>query len=505
MLLEINKISKRFGDVEVLQGIDLKIAAGEILGLAGENGAGKSTLMNLIGGIFPPSGGQLLWEGQPYEPRTARDAQEAGIAFIHQSPNLFPNLNIAENLLLHHYPWKKAGGIKWLDHRAARKISLELLKKVGLNLSPDTLIEELSPAQQQLVEIAKALSVKPRLVIFDEPTTSLSRQEAEQLFALIRKFRDQEIAVIYISHQLEDMLRLSDRIAILRDGQLVADQAVSQLDLSNIVRHMIGREMKTYYPQRKEVRVSEKELLRIEQLRSIRHPEPVSFSIKQGEIVGFYGLIGAGRSELARVFYGLDPHLEGRIFWKEKWIKAFHPKFWIRKKVGFLTEDRHEEGLLLSESIFNNISLVALPEYTHSPVHWVQSGQLEVDTLQQAEATRIRYQDLNTQAVSSLSGGNQQKVVLAKWLLSRPDLLVLDEPTKGVDISAKWEIYQLINDLTGQGSGIWLISSEIEELLGLCDRILVMNKGRITGSFHRDAFEREAILEAALLPVLSNY
>lgn len=494
-ILRLEDIHKSFGPVEVLRGISLQLHKGEVLGLVGENGAGKSTLMNILGGLFPPSAGALFFNRAAYQPQSARDAQEAGIAFIHQELNLFPNLSIAENLFISDLP--RQGGIfrSLLSHRRLFERTRAALEAVGLDLPPGALVGKLSTAQQQLVEIAKAMARAPRLIIFDEPTTALSRHEAEGLFALIDRLRRQGIAMVYISHNLEDVLALSDHLAVLRDGALVSTGPADRYDKETLVRQLVGRDLEQYFPERAG-RAGAAPCLEVQGLSS-HAVRDISFELRQGEILGFYGLIGAGRSELVRALYGLDETLAGTICWQGQPVPP-RPAGWIRRGVVLLTEDRREEGLLLSKNIRQNVQLAALPRFASRLLGKLDYPAIRAAVGRQTAATRVKYHDLEKQPVSQLSGGNQQKVVLSKWLLTDPQLLILDEPTKGIDIGAKEEIYHLINELADRGAGVLLISSEIEELLGLCDRILVMRNGRLSGAFERALFERQAILEAAL-------
>ena len=498
MLLEIQHIHKSFGEVEVLKGINLKLASGQVLGIVGENGAGKSTLMNILGGLFPPTHGHMKLSGQPYEPVSPKDAQQAGISFIHQELNLFPNLSVTENLLLNRLPKKKILGISFLDHKQAKKKANQLLKAVGLTIDPSVLLEQLTPAQQQLVEIARALSFHPRIIILDEPTTSLTRYEAENLFKLISRLKADGVGMIYISHNLEDVMKLADAITILRDGEQVGQiekEAIYRKE--DIVKKMVGREMNQLFPSRSKSANSHI-LLKAEHLKAGNKIQQISFEVKQQEILGLYGLVGAGRTEMARIIYGLDYFESGNIYWKGQLIKHPRPKDWIKRKVGFLTEDRRTEGLLLSQNIIQNIQLPVLPRFTQRPLQRLDFSGIQAAAHEQALATNIKFQSLSKQAVSTLSGGNQQKVVLAKWLTLQPELLILDEPTRGIDIGAKYEIYTLIHQLVAAGAGILFISSEIDELTGMCDRILVMSQGKITAQFKEDQFDRSAILAAAL-------
>lgn len=497
MLLQLKNIQKSFGQVTVLKGITLALEQGQILGLIGENGAGKSTLMNLLGGIFPPSDGHMVLNGEPYVPRSPMEAQAKGIALIHQELNLFPNLSIAENLFINRFPKKRVWGIPFLDKVAMKRRTQALLTQVGLQAAPDQKVEALSPAQRQLVEIAKALRDHPQIIIFDEPTTSLSRHEAQQLFGLMHQLKEKGIAMVYISHNLEDVRMLADNIAILRDGELVTEGKKANFDLSSMVKGMVGREMANFYPER-QVALGDAELLRVEGLTAKGFIHEVSFTIKKREVVGFYGLVGAGRSEMARVVYGLDPFDSGMIHWKGTEMRNIQPVTSIKNGMAFLTEDRREEGLLTQMNIQKNAQLVALDQFSRGMFRLINRTEASKSVSQKVRATKTKYESLTEQLVATLSGGNQQKIVLAKWLLTQPELCILDEPTKGIDIGAKREIYGLINELVSGGAGVLMISSEIEELIGMCDRILVMSGGRITATFDKAPFDRKAILEAAL-------
>ena len=498
MLLEVKNITKKFGEANVLKGISFLLQEGEIMGLVGENGAGKSTLMNILGGIIPANAGQLSLNDRVFFPQSPNDSLEAGIAFIHQELNLFPNLSIMENLFLNSFPEKKMAGISIIDKKKATRKAMTLLQQVGLDTNPDTLVENLSQAQKQMLEIAKALSTSPRIIIFDEPTTSLTRHETEQLFHLISKLKSQKIAMIYISHNLEDIIRLADHIVVLRDGKLIsAYEKGHAYKLDKIINDMVGRDMSQFFPDR-ESQPQQNILLEVRNLTAPGLVRNISFSVKNQEVLGFYGLVGAGRSEMARLIYGLDTFESAKISWRGKTVVNPSPARWIKERVAFLTEDRREEGLLQEQNLEKNIALASLPQFTSSPVKVINRQPLRLAISEKAKATKIKYHSLTGQIVATLSGGNQQKVVLSKWLLTDPRLLIMDEPTKGIDIGAKHEIYRLINGLVENGAGIIIISSEIEELLGLCDRILVMNQGRISAEFKKDQFERSAILEAAL-------
>ena len=494
-MLKLHYIGKSFGPVKVLKEISFALEKGETLGLVGENGAGKSTLMNILGGVFEPTEGEIEFNGQPYHPLEVMDSLQQGIAFIHQELNLFPNLTIKENLFINEFPLRRG----FIDHHDLHKKTKKLLEEVGLAQSPSTLVAELTNGQQQLVEIAKALKGRPRLIIFDEPTTALSQEETGRLLSLISELKQREISMIFISHNLDQVKAIADRIAVLRDGRLIAFREASQYSKKQMIRDMVGRDLEQFFPQRKTSPGNGNKLV-VEKM-NVDRVNQVSFKIKEREVVGLYGLVGAGRSEFARGLYGLEKVYEGHAEWKGHPYHKFKPRSWIKKGVVYLTEDRREEGILSFKSIMENVQLAALPWFAKRISGWLDFGPVRSQVKDKVNSTRVRYQNLDEQPVSELSGGNQQKVLLARWLMTNPELLILDEPTKGIDIGAREEIYHLINQLVEQGSCVLLISSEIEELLGMCDRILVMNQGAISAEFKKEDFDQSAILKHALKKV----
>lgn len=496
-LLEFREINKAFFGVSVLRDVSFSLARGEICGLVGENGAGKSTLMNILGGVLAADSGRMLLGGEAYAPRNPAEAAKRGIAFIHQELNLFGNLSIAENLCLGSMPRRRVLGVPFIDRRAMRARTRSLLDAVDLHVPPDTLVENLSPGQRQLVEIAKAIGADARIIILDEPTTSLTVHEAERLFAIIERLRSQGISMIYISHALGEVLRLCDRIVVLRDGEVVGAGLRGEFTAQRMISLMVGRTIDQLYPHR-EPCVRDDVALKVERLSQPGVVADVGFALRHGEILGLFGLMGSGRSELARILFGLDEHARGEIVVNGRRIDRPRPRESIRRSVAFLTENRREEGLLMDAAVNDNIALVSLPSFAgrrHPLLHWPALQRAVAD---QAREVRLTCASLDRQTAKTLSGGNQQKTVLAKWLLSRPSVLILDEPTRGIDVGAKQEIYLLISDLAAKGAGILLISSEIEELIGTCDRILVMSKGEIRGCVERERFDREDILKMAL-------
>lgn len=493
-LLELHDLTKAFFGVAAVKGVSLHVNAGETLGLIGQNGAGKSTLMNLVGGVVHPDSGRLLLKGNPYHPRTPADAQQSGIAFIHQELNLFTNLTIAENIFISDFP---RGGFPGTFNRAKiKQQTRELLNAVGLDIAPETPLDRISPGERQLVEIARALHQDAALIIFDEPTTSLTARETERLFTIMDQLTAQGKGIIYISHILGDVRKLADRIAVMRDGELVALEAADNFPISRMISLMVGRSIEQLYPPRTSAPTN-KSLLEVREVRTAGIVENISFQLKAGEVLGLFGLMGSGRTELARMIFGMDPFDSGSILVEGEPLHKPSPRASIRSKIAFVTENRREEGLLMSIDIANNISLVSLPEFASNLIQMVDQQQMHEAAQETATILQLKSGDIRQQPVKALSGGNQQKVVIAKWLLSRPSIFIMDEPTRGIDVGAKYEIYSIIDQLAANGSGVLIISSELEELTGMCDRILVMSQGEVVGEFDRAAFNRERILSAA--------
>jgi ribose transport system ATP-binding protein len=496
-LFECESISKSFFGATVLRDVGFTLEAGQVLGLVGENGAGKSTLMNILGGVLAADIGQMRLFGESYTPGNPAEASARGIAFIHQELNLFTNLSICENLFITSFPRRRIAGIPWINRTRLREATSRLLDLVELPIDPEILVERLSPGERQLVEIAKALSVDARLIIFDEPTTSLSARESAHLFGIIERLRSEGRSLVYISHVLEDVLRLVDEILVLRDGEIVGRGSKSQFDLGQLIALMVGRQIEQLYPPRCSVPSQEVAL----ELKEVSQPgivENVSFQLYKGEILGIAGLMGSGRSELARIAFGLETHARGTILLNGRPLSPHTPKECVRRKIAFLTENRREEGLLMEWDVARNLALVQTPFYIRSPLRLIRDAVLLGRVAATAEQVRLDAKILQGLAVKSLSGGNQQKVVLGKWLVENPAVFVLDEPTRGIDVGTRYEVYKIINQLASGGTALLVISSEIEELMGLCDRILVMCRGEIAASFMRDQFDREAILRSAL-------
>jgi ribose transport system ATP-binding protein len=480
--LECRDLRKSFSGVPVLRGVSLETRAGGILGVAGENGAGKSTLMNIVGGVLEADGGAMTIDGARYAPKTPLEAFARGIAFVHQELNLFTNLSIADNLFLTAFPLLRRFGIPAIDRVQLRHRAQVLLGEAGLDLDPGTPVERLSQGERQLVEIARALGAEARVLILDEPTTSLARADVERLFAIVRALAGRGMSVIYISHALDDMLRLCDDFIVLRDGEVAARGARAGFDKERLISVMVGRPISQLYPDKPERQPGEVALEAV----AVSQPglvHDIHLTVRSGEIVGISGLMGSGRTELARILFGLDSCASGDIRLRGKRVNQLGARQRIRLGMAFVTESRREDGLLLDQPVEPNLRLVASPR---DPL----------DRL--VESLRLRARSLTRQPVQQLSGGNQQKVALGKWLLGDPSVLILDEPTRGIDVGARSEVYSMIHDLASRHVAILVISSEIEELTGICDRILVMRKGEIRKEFAVSGFDREEILRASV-------
>lgn len=492
-VLAARGLVKSFFGVRVLHGVDFEVAPGEALGLVGENGSGKSTSMNILGGVHAPDSGAMTLAGRPYLPENPRAATAAGIAFIHQELNLFPNLSIEENIFISDLP--RRNRLPFLDRRRIRKETERLLADIDLDLRPSAPVSQLSQGEKQLVEIAKALSVSARVIIFDEPTTSLTQHETERLFALIEKLKARGIGVIYISHTIEDVRRICERVTVLRDGHIVGGGRVESFSVADIIALMVGRPIETIFPERRRV-ATDHIALAVEGLTQPGVAEDITLSVHAGEVVGLAGLMGSGRSELARMIFGLDSFARGTVSICGVRLDPPTPRKAIEAGAAFLTEDRRSEGLVMDFSIRDNLVLASQQSFSN----WL--GLISAPAATEAAAEVGRRVHLSTDLivqtlVKHLSGGNQQKVVLGKWLMRAPRLFILDEPTRGIDVGAKQEIYRIINALVEAGSAVLLISSEVEELVGLSDRILTISRGALTGAFARGSFDREAIMAAA--------
>lgn len=492
-LLEMKGISKRFPGVVALNSVDLEVYPGEIVALIGENGAGKSTLMNILGGILAPDGGHLRVDGHPVTIRSVSDAVRLGIGFIHQELNLFDNLDVAGNIFLGREPvW--GGPLRLIDRRTMCAQAETYLRLLGLNIPSRTPLDKLSLAQQQMVEIAKALSLRARMLIMDESTSSLTLAETERLLKAIKELRSQGVSIIYISHRLSEVQSLADRVVVLRDGANAGQLSREEISHDRMIRLMVGRDLDDFYVQR--AARKKQPCFEAQGVRTHRYPSSaVSFEVRRGEIFCLAGLVGAGRTELARAMFGIEPALEGTVRLNGEPIKILSPRDAIAHGIYMIPEDRRQLGLIVQMSVRENITLPVLPRYAVAGLVAHAAEQKAAAAL--CDRLRVRTPSIETK-VANLSGGNQQKVVLAKWLALEPKVLLLDEPTRGIDVGAKAEVYELMRGLADSGVGVVVISSDMEEVLGIGDRVAVMHQGRITGLLEREQCSEEAIMRLAV-------
>lgn len=502
-ILEMKNITKEFSGVKALDNVNLKVRKGEIHALVGENGAGKSTLMNVLSGVYPYGQytGDIIFEGEVCQFRNLKDSEDKGIVIIHQELALIPFLSVTENIFLGNEQAKN-GVIDW---ELSRKKALELLNKVGLDIDPDLNIYQISVAQQQLVEIAKAISKNVKLLILDEPTAALNDADSENLLNLIIEFKKQGITSIIISHKLNEILSVADNITILRDGKTVETFPNVNVSEERIIKGMVGRELTNRYPER-EPKIGEK-IFEVKNW-NVYHPiyknrkviDNVSFYIRKGEIIGIAGLMGAGRTELALSIFGkaYGQNIKGKIYKNGKELEINSIPEAIENGIAYLSEDRKTAGLNLIQSIRENISIASLEKISENGI--VDDNRETKIVKDLAKRLKIKATSI-AQQVSSLSGGNQQKVAIGKWILSDPDILFLDEPTRGVDVGAKYEIYSIINEMANEGKAVCIISSELPEILGMCDRIYTMSEGKFTGEFSREEATQELLMKYMTLNI----
>ncbi len=491
-VLELRGITKTFPGVKALDQVHFQLRPGEIHALMGENGAGKSTFIKIITGVHLPDEGEIFVNGQKTEIKNPKDAQKLGIAAIYQHVTCFPDLSVTENIFMGHEKiTKRTKRILWGDMHAEAK---RLLQELGAGFDPRTKMGALSVAQQQIVEIAKALSMEARIIIMDEPTAALTARESEELYKIAEKLRDNGASIIFISHRFEDMYRLASKVTVFRDAKYIGSWGISDISNEDLIVAMVGREITQLFPQ-KAAKVGE-ELLRVEGLGKTGFFADVSFSVRRGEIVGLTGLVGAGRTEVCQAIFGITSYDSGQVFLKGSPIKVKNPLQAMELGIGYLPEDRQKQGLVLDWGIERNITLSALGQL--SKRGWIQEKKEAELALALAEKVQVKARSIFDLA-SSLSGGNQQKVVVAKLLTADLDVIILDEPTKGVDVGAKSAIYEIISDLAAQGYGVIMISSEMPEVIGMSDRVVVMREGRVTAQLDGATVTQEAILEAAMV------
>jgi len=492
-VLEVRGISKLFPGVRALSNVSLQLNRGEVLALVGENGAGKSTMMKILAGVYVPDAGEILLDGEEVSIGTVEQATKLGIALVHQELNLCDNLSIAGNVFLGREP-KRGPFSSLVDVEKMNADTVDVLKKVGLNISPSIIVKELPIGTQQLVEICKALSINAKIVMFDEPTSSLSEHEAEQLFRVIRDLSSQGVSCIYISHRLGEVKEVADRVVVLRDGKLSGCIDKAHIDRETLIRLMVGRDIEKMY--QKTHTISDK--VRVE-LKDIIVPKraayPINLTIKGGEIVVLSGLVGAGRTELLHAIFGIDRCWAGKICIDGKELHIQKPIDAIRAGIMLVPEDRKANGLVIAMEVDSNIALPGLVD------HLSKRGFINRDKIDELAVRMVKMLDIRlfraSQSAESLSGGNQQKVVLAKWLSMNPVLLLLDEPTRGIDVGAKAEIYKLLEDLAQTGVAILVASSEMQEVLGIADRIIVMCEGKVTGELNPLECAEEDVMKLA--------
>ncbi len=462
-IVELRGIAKHFGGVQALQGVDFRLFPGEVHALVGENGAGKSTLVKILAGIYRSDAGVVKVGGKVVELRSPTQAQALGIAVVYQEPMLFPDLDVAENVFMGRHPRDRFGRVDW--------------KRM---------------AEQQLVEIAKALSLQARVLVLDEPTAALSSHEVEELFAIVKQLRERGVAVLFVSHRLDEVFKIADRLTVLRDGTHIITAPVSKINTEEIIKHMVGRELSNLFPKG-EAEIGEVVL----EVRHLTRPgvfADVSFQLRRGEILGFAGLVGAGRTEVARVLFGIDRAESGEIWLNGKKVHIRSPQHAMDNGIAYVPEDRHQQGLVMNFSIAANVTLPILQQV--SRLGLLDPRREQKIAGEYSSQLHIRSEGVE-QLVNALSGGNQQKVVLSKWLATNPSVLILDEPTRGIDVGAKAEVHHIISDLAARGLAIILISSELPEVLAMADQVIVLHEGRVTGTFTRSEATQERVMFAA--------
>ena len=489
-ILELKGIAKYFPGIKALDNVDFNIRTGEVHALIGENGAGKSTLVKIMTGIYQPTKGEILMDGKPVQFKTSHDAQAAGVVAIHQEASMFSELTVTENIFMgHHTRINRFGTLGW---KAMKRHTQELLEKMELDISPDTLIKNLGTAQRHMVEIAKALSVDARVVIMDEPTSALSLKEVEELYKIVRQLRDQGKAIVFISHKFEEIFELCDQFTVFRDGQYIGEGEVASSTVDDIVKMMVGRSLDRMFPK-KEANIGDA-VLEVKDLTLPGFFKDVSFTLHKGEILGFFGLVGAGRSEVMRTVFGIDKKSRGTITLNGQELNISSPRIAMKKGIAFVPEDRQEQGAILEMSLTKNITLPQIDDISRFSI--INSGKEKEVTEEFGNMMEIKAANWQVNA-NTLSGGNQQKVVLAKWLATNPKILILDEPTKGIDVATKAAVHEFVSEMASRGLAVILVSSEMPEVLGMSDRIVVMHEGVITKTFLREEADSDNIILAA--------
>jgi ribose transport system ATP-binding protein len=487
-VLRVKDVTKRFPGVTALNKVSFDLVRGEVHALVGENGAGKSTLIKILAGLYPPDEGEMWLSGKRFAPQSPKDSQQMGISVIHQELHLVPGLDAVENIFMGRQPLRnRLGFVNWKE---MRKNAETLVHQLGIDLRLDVPVGRLSVAHQQMVEIAKALSYESQIIIMDEPTSTLTNEEIEGLFSIISTLKDKGVSIIYISHRLNEIKEITDRVTVLRDGQYIGTKMVVDTTIDEVIHMMVGRNIREKFPRVRGKRGREK--LRVESLSRGGYLQDINFSVYEGEVLGIAGLVGAGRTETARAIVGADAKDQGNIYLDGEKAQINSPVDAVGYGIGLIPEDRKSHGLILDMTVKGNITLSILSSFCH------KFGFVNASRESEKVASLVDTLDIRTPSierpVKNLSGGNQQKVVLAKWFAKQCDVLIFDEPTRGIDVGAKIEIYNLINELTDQGKAIIMVSSEMPEILGMSDRIIVMHDGRIIGELNTEQASQEKIM-----------
>jgi len=490
-LIELDRVSRRFGGVTALDQVSLEIRCGEVHAVVGENGAGKSTLMKLLAGVHEPDDGEIRLAGRRVRLKNAREARRQGISIVFQELNLFPHRTVAANVFANREVTRLWG---WIDRRAMREATQRVLAELGVPLSPDALVGPLAFGEKQIVEIARTLEQESRIIILDEPNSALNEAESQRLFHIVRRLRGRGITIVYVSHRLEEVFAIADRITVLRDGRYQGTYATAETSIPQIITAMIGRRLGNPSPQRPAHAAPGPVVLQVRELRQAARLGPISFTARAGEIVGFAGLEGAGVSELFHVLFGLSPMTSGEILLREEPQRPTSPLAAMRRGWALIPASRREQGLMMDWSIARNATLLVLGKLLN-PLRLIDKSAVRRATDQYVRRFSIAT-DNQDKKVVNLSGGNQQKVLLAKWLAVEPGILILNDPTRGVDVGAKWEIYELCRQLAAEGMTILMTSSEAEEILGLADRVLVFSKGRVLHEFRRGETTKAGLMHA---------
>ncbi len=490
-IVRMQGIDKHFPGVHALKKCDFELQAGEVHALVGENGAGKSTIMKILTGVFKKDEGTIYYKGKEVDITNTKEAQKLGISIIHQELNLMPDLTVAENIFIGREMIK--GGI-FCDNNKLNKATEVLLNSMKVKIAPTTRVDSLTVAQQQMVEIAKALSFDSEVLIMDEPTAALTESEIDELFIIIKELRAKGVGIVYISHRMNELKRICDRVTVMRDGEYISTNNMDDITIDEIIKMMVGREIFVEVVELNKKKEHEV-VLEVKSLNRGRHVKDVNFHLRRGEILGFAGLMGAGRTEVARCIFGADKLESGQIILNGKEVKIKSPKEAVKKGVGYLSEDRKRFGLVLGLDVESNVAMSSMSNFINK-FGFLKPNKISKNSEKYVESLSIKTPS-GTQLVKNLSGGNQQKVVMGKWLTKNCDILIFDEPTRGIDVGAKSEIYKLLNNLADQGKSIIMISSELEEIIRMSHRVMVMCEGRITGELERHEATQENIMTCA--------